>query len=80
MILPRHESQYRFEVRYLSGPHNFDPVFDPCPLTLEVICLHGAVRYQQGREIGVAITHTGASPGLHRFDAMRIKVGGMKKD
>ena len=54
-------------------------VFDRCPLTLEVICLHGPVIYQQGREIGVAITHTGAPPGVHRFDAMRIKVGGIKK-
>ena len=54
-------------------------VFYRCPLTLKVICLRGTVIYKQGREIGVAITHSGAPPGVHRFDAMRIKVGGIKK-
>ena len=61
-----------------------DPIIslrsDPRPLTLEVICLHGAVIYQQGREIALPITHsTGAPPEMHRFDAMRIKVDGAQK-
>ena len=67
LILPRHASQYRFEVGHLSRPHNFDPGTSDCrPLTLAVICLHGAVIYQQGRQIGVAITQTGTS---HTWDA-----------
>ena len=67
-ILPGRESQYRFEVRYLSGPHNSHTI--GVPITSKAICLHGAVRYQQGRDIQVAITHAGALPAdvLHRFD------------
>ena len=67
-ILPGRESQYRFEVRYLSGPHNSHTI--GVPITSQAICLHGAVRYQQGRDIQVAITQAGALPAdvLHRFE------------
>ena len=50
-----------------------DPIIsirsDPRPLTLEVICLHGAVIYQQGREIALPITHSTGAP-LRCIDLM----------
>ena len=79
VILPGHESQYRFEVRYLSRPHNFDPVWSPSlnpRSNLPAWSCHISAR---SRDRASHNSFHRRPPEMHRFDAMRIKVDGAQK-
>ena len=79
VILPGHESQYRFEVRYLSRPHNFDPVWSPSlnpRSNLPAWSCHISAR---SRDRASHNSFHRRPPEMHRFDAMRIKVGDIKR-
>ena len=79
VILPGHESQYRFEVRYLSRPHNFDPVWSPSLNPRSNLPAWSCRISARSRDRGSHNSFHRRLPEMHRFDAMRIKVGDIKR-